>query len=274
MATPSHPEIDHSVPTATLPKVDFIDYLLFPLFVLSFFAIIIFVDPIIRICNKISRPVYFWSNWLLSWLIVNSTKIIGVKIIVERLSEIDPHTQYIIAANHQSFLDIPFLRILYRERNPRFVAKLELSRFIPSISVDLRVGEHALVDRSNARQAIKALEKFCARLRETKNYAVIFPEGTRARDGRLKKFHGAGFLKLLSELPDAPVLPITIDGSWVIGARKFGPIPRGITVRVVVGKPIVRSPEKSSQDILKETYETIKMTMTNLRSQAEMVARN
>lgn len=266
MAIPAHPPVDESVPAPALPAVDLLDYVLFWPFFIVFLAILVVFDPLIRIGVLISRRTYLWIHELFCWSIVQATKLVGARIQLETRGTFDPCGQYIIAANHQSFVDIPLLRDLFYKQHPRFVAKKELTRYIPGVSVDLRVGEHGVVDRGNPRQALRALEAFCNRLKETKLSAVIFPEGTRARNGRLREFRGAGFLKLLAELPDVPVLPVTIDGSWILGARKIGPIPRGTIIHVIINEPLDRSKFGSAKEIVDEVYKITKQNLIELRN--------
>jgi 1-acyl-sn-glycerol-3-phosphate acyltransferase len=56
--------------------------------------------------------------------------------------------------------------------------------------------------------------KFATRMKENKWSAVIFPEGTRSKDGHVKPFQSAGIATLLKKCPDALLVPVAITDSW------------------------------------------------------------
>ena len=62
--------------------------------------------------------------------------------------------------------------------------------------------------------------------------AAIFPEGTRARDGKMKQFRPSGFLTLLKTMPSAVIQPVAIRGNWRILRYNFCPIPFGTTIEM------------------------------------------
>ena len=61
-----------------------------------------------------------------------------------------------------------------------------------------------------------------------------FPEGTRSRDGVMQPLKGAGILAILKELPQATIVPMTVDGSWQIERYRFLPVPVGIRLTLHV----------------------------------------
>ena len=156
--------------------------------------------------------------------------------------------QYLVMSNHQSLLDIPlFMRFLDGPRL-RFVAKAELGRHVPVVSVMLRSGGHCLLKRSgSAAQAMQALDSFAERVVANNWIPVIFPEGTRSRDGKLGTFHAAGFRRFLDRAP-MPVAVCALDGAWRIsslfGLRKNI---RGTEYRVTVLKVYPAPTSKAEQ---------------------------
>lgn len=79
-------------------------------------------------------------------------------------------------------------------------------------SHNLKYGKSALIDRKNGSQAVKEIFKL-GKLIEENNYAAcIFPEGTRSKTGRVKKFMPAGISTLLRASPSAIIVPFVIDG--------------------------------------------------------------
>jgi 1-acyl-sn-glycerol-3-phosphate acyltransferase len=126
--------------------------------------------------------------------------------------------QYIVISNHQSLLDIPLYARFLDGPRLRFVAKAELGRNIPLISVLLRSGQHCLVKRSGSpTQAMRSMDAFAERIKKNGCIPVIFPEGTRSRDGKIGTFHAAGFRRLVDRAP-MPVAVCALDGVWRVSS--------------------------------------------------------
>lgn len=124
--------------------------------------------------------------------------------------------QFIIISNHQSLLDIPCYMNFLRDKELRFVAKDMLARHIPLVSEMLRAQEHCMIPRKGSPMvAMKTIEKFGRRVIERNQIPVLFPEGTRTRDGNVGKFYSAGFRKL-NEATKLPIVACALDGGWQI----------------------------------------------------------
>lgn len=130
----------------------------------------------------------------------------------------------IFISNHQSMFDIPGIIWFLRKYTPKFVSKKELARGIPGISYNLRVGQAALIDRNDPKQAISELLRFAKHIYENRFSAVIFPEGTRSRTGRLKPFAVGGVATLLKKCPEALVVPIAIRKTGRFNPKGFFPL--------------------------------------------------
>jgi 1-acyl-sn-glycerol-3-phosphate acyltransferase len=167
-------------------------------------------------------------------------RLCATRLAVERAPGVRPWTSYIVVANHQSMFDIPILGALLFSNFLKYVSKRELGRGIPSVSYNLRRGGHVLIDRADAPSAVAAIAELGRRVRAGRVSAAIFPEGTRARRGELGAFRRAGLLALLDAAPETPVVPVAIDESWRLLARRFFPVPWGVRVRVCIGEPIAR----------------------------------
>lgn len=131
----------------------------------------------------------------------------------------------IIVSNHQSMWDIPPLIWYLRSLHPKFISKIELGKGIPAVSYNLQKGGSVLIDRKNPGQATKEIQKVAQYISEYNRSVVIFPEGTRSRDGAPKKFHRKGLLTLFKYAPDAVVLPVSINNSWKLQRYGMFPIP-------------------------------------------------
>jgi 1-acyl-sn-glycerol-3-phosphate acyltransferase len=130
--------------------------------------------------------------------------------------------------NHQSALDISALLVAL-DGNVRFLAKESLFR-IPIFGWAMRRSEFIPVDRSNARNAKLTIEAMLERFRKRPISLVIFPEGTRSRDGQLLPFR-KGAMKICSRAA-LPIVPFAIDGSGQVSpAKQFRIRPGLITLR-------------------------------------------
>lgn len=70
-----------------------------------------------------------------------------------------------------------------------------------------------------------------------KNSAVIFPEGTRSKNGKPKKFQKSGLLCLFETMPEAVVVPISVGNSWRFGTHNYFPMPLGVKLHLTVHRP-------------------------------------
>jgi 1-acyl-sn-glycerol-3-phosphate acyltransferase len=150
------------------------------------------------------------------WAISLAPPILGIKVEVTGRDEVDKKKPYIFMANHLSFLDGPLLFLLIPQPI-RVILKKEIFR-IPVIGLGMRFVGFVPVDRKGVRGGRKSIE-FASRLMREKGYSyLIFPEGTRSRDGRTQAFKRGGFFLALES--QAPIVPITIGGT-------YGLMPRG-----------------------------------------------
>jgi 1-acyl-sn-glycerol-3-phosphate acyltransferase len=226
------------------------DWLFTVPFLLIFGLLLLVFDPAQRIARLFGRRPQEYVAGGLQWALVKSFAICGTRLEVERSPAVRPRTPYIIIANHQSMFDIPIFGALLFSNFPKYVSKRSLSRWIPSISYNLRRGGNAIIDRGDPEQALGAIRQLATEVRERGVSAVIFPEGTRGRRGELGKFRPRGTLALLEAAPDTAVVAVGIDQSWRLLRHNLLPVPFGITVRVWIGDPIPRHSEENPETIL------------------------
>lgn len=136
----------------------------------------------------------------------------------------------IIVANHQSMWEIPPLIWFLRRLEPKFISKKELGKGIPTISYNLKHGGSVLIDRKDSDQAAREIKKMADYISKYSRSVVIFPEGTRSRNGKPKPFKRKGLEILFTESHDAYVLPISISNSWKLQRYGTFPIPLGVQV--------------------------------------------
>lgn len=172
--------------------------------------------------------------------------------------------QFFIISNHQSLFDIPAFMNFFREKDVRFVAKDNLSRHIPLVSEMLRSHEHCMIPRKGSpMQAMKHMEDFGAKVLQRGQIPILFPEGTRTKDGNVGKFYSAGFRKL-NETLHLPVVACALDGGYQI--RDLGRIMRNLKngcYRVKVLK-VFESPKTKEDEskVLEESRRLIQEQVT------------
>ena len=162
----------------------------------------------------------------MNYLLIKTLLILGSSVKFIGFDQIPVDKPLIIIANHQSMLDIPPIVWGFKKNHPKFISKKELGNGIPSISYNLRKGGSILIDRRNPQQAITEIRRLGKEI-ELKNYsASIFPEGTRSRNGKMKKFKVGGIHALLEDIPSAYIVPFVIDGHYKL--QEKGSFPLGI----------------------------------------------
>ena len=90
------------------------------------------------------------------------------------------------------------------------------------------------------------------------NYSgVIFPEGTRSKNGQPKTFHRKGLVTLFKYAPEAYVLPITVNNSWKLQRDGFFPMPLGIRLKHTI-HPALKISDYSSEELIDLVEKTVK----------------
>ncbi len=172
-------------------------------------------------------------DWL-NFFLLKCLSILGTSFEVSNPFEMPEKGPLIIVTNHQSTYDIPPIIWYFRKYHPKFISKSALGNGIPSVSYNLRHGGSVLIDRNKPILALEKIKSFAARVQENQWSAVIFPEGTRSRDGQLKRFYSKGLMTLFEQIPDATVVALSINNSWRLAQYQYFPIPLGIKVSLKV----------------------------------------
>jgi 1-acyl-sn-glycerol-3-phosphate acyltransferase len=168
----------------------------------------------------------FWT-----WLIL---RIAGISLTVRGLENIDSSEQYVFMVNHQSNIDIPVLVQSLAHFQLRWIAKKELL-WVPLLGWAMWATKHITVNRRDPSDAVKSLERAKQRMAAGIS-VVVFPEGTRSRNGKLLPFKKGGFLLALQTGKN--IVPITINGSGQLLPSGDWRLRSG-NVEVVVEKPIM-----------------------------------
>ena len=199
-----------------------IEYILGSLFRIIFILLLLIFHPI----QILGYNLFGWRAHqkvvqVLNGGIISSFRIGFNSISFDNQYTLPTNEPLIIVANHQSLWDIVGIYWYLRKVNPVFVSKIELAKGIPSISYNLRKSGAALIDRKNRRQAIAEISKLSEKVKQQKRAVVIFPEGTRSRDGKVKQFAFGGIAVLLRKNPDAWIVPLAIENTGAMEANKY-----------------------------------------------------
>lgn len=202
----------------------------FIVLMLILLTLVIF-HPIQWIClNVFGYQAHKKSVDYLNFILLRIVHLLGTTFSFENRESIPKGVPIIFVANHQSLYDIIAMIWFLREFHPKFVSKKELGKGVPSVSFNLRHGGSVLIDRKDPKQAIPAIKKLSEYIEKHKRAAVIFPEGTRSRDGKPKEFAQSGLKILCKYAPSAYVVPLSINHSWKL--VKYGSFPYGLGNRL------------------------------------------
>ena len=200
--------------------------------------IILYVFPATAVLGVIAIIISFFFRsgnsvhiiarlWAKSILFVS-----GIKVDVEGLTNIESSKSYIYMANHRSNFDIPVL-LGCLPIQFRWLAKAELFR-IPIFGRAMSGAGYVKIDRSNRESAFKSIDQVAAKMKNGVS-VMIFPEGTRSEDGRIKPFKKGGFVMAVDT--GEPIVPVILRGTQSIMAKGSWRIHPGDVI-LSIEKPI------------------------------------
>jgi 1-acyl-sn-glycerol-3-phosphate acyltransferase len=132
----------------------------------------------------------------------------GVKVRVEGLEHIKEQGPYVFMANHQGSFDI-FSLMAHLPFQFKWLAKKEIFS-IPILGWAMAAAGYISIDRKGTRETVEAMNKAARKIHDGMS-VVIFPEGSRSRDGLIQPFKKGGFT--LAIKARVPIVPIAISGS-------------------------------------------------------------
>jgi 1-acyl-sn-glycerol-3-phosphate acyltransferase len=191
------------------------------------------------------------------WAMKLSAVILGLRPKVTGLENTLRSRPCVIMANHESFLDGPLLFMVI-PLPLRVILKKSVFR-IPVVGVGMRYVGFVPVDRKRARGGVRSIEKAAALMREKGYCYLIFPEGTRSRDGRMQPFRRGGFFLALRT--GAPIVPVTIRGTFELMPKGSFFVKRG-PVEVVFHPPV--PVEGCDESALPELVEKVRQAITSV----------
>lgn len=187
------------------------------------------------------EPPRFWSK------IICRTALCRIN--VKKNSKLDPNQSYVFVANHQSALDI-FLTYGYLNQNIKWVQKHEL-RSIPFVGKASEIAGHVFVDSSSVKAMLQTIDKAEKELEDGVSM-VIFPEGARAKNGKISKFKKGAYI--IATQMQLPIVPLTLNGPYDVLKRGSRIMHFGKKMELIIHDPI---PTKGlKEDDITELMET------------------
>ncbi len=165
-----------------------------------------------------------WAGWVLGFA--------GVALEVETRGKLDAGQPYVFMANHASTLDI-WAMFLVAPGRVRMIAKKQLGR-IPLLGWVMWAGRFIFIDRQNGVAARRSIDEAVRRVHDGAS-VVIFPEGTRTRDGKLGVFKMGGFH--LAMKAGVPIVPVALCGTRALMPRGSFLLRSG-RMKAILGEPI------------------------------------
>ena len=164
----------------------------------------------------------------------------GARVLIEGAENVDWSRPHVFMMNHRSLIDIPVAMSVLRTPL-RFVAKSSL-RHIPFLGWYVSATGMFFLGRGRGSLPLTVLRRAVRKIRSGQS-VLLFPEGTRSRDGSLLPFHRGSFA--IPFRAGVPILPIAVLGASAALPPDGFRVRPGV-VRVRIGLPVsttVASPE-------------------------------
>ena len=147
--------------------------------------------------------------WVAMWIVKMGVRAEGIRVEVEGIENIPAGRSCIFMCNHVSNLDPPVVLPVLPRRCSVLLKKELMS--IPILGTAMRMGQFVPVERGGRRDAAQASVKAAAEALRSGLSLMVFPEGTRSRNGRLSMFKKGPFF--LAQQTGAPIVPIALSGT-------------------------------------------------------------
>ena len=174
----------------------------------------------------------------------------GTRLSIKGGEKIEKGRTYIVMANHQSLFDVWAL-IGKLPIQLRWTIKWEIKK-MPIFGYALERMGHIYVGRRRRKGEPGSLEHAARKIKEGAS-VVIFPEGTRSRDGRLGEFHKGG--SALAIKSGVPILPVTVNGGRFVLPKDTLALMPG-KIEIIVGDVI--DPQGFDENRKNELTATVK----------------
>jgi 1-acyl-sn-glycerol-3-phosphate acyltransferase len=143
------------------------------------------------------------------WITNAGVRAAGIKIEMRGLENVPAGRSCIFMSNHVSNLDPPVVLPLLPGRSSVLLKKELMG--IPILGRAMRMAKFVPVERGHRRDAAQASVDAAADALRSGLHILVYPEGTRSRDGRLSPFKKGPFF--LAKETQAPIVPIALSGT-------------------------------------------------------------
>ena len=171
--------------------------------------------------------------------------------------------------NHQSLLDVPLVVVALRPHHPCIVTRARYARGKPLISHMVRLYQYPVVEPGATGR--RGLQRIAEAARESPGPLVIFPEGTRTRDGEIGRWK-AGGLRTVLRVRRWTVYLLVADGYWrTARLTDFLQSVSAIEGRAVLLGPFESPEPRTDPDaFIEEMREQMRIALAGLRSGASV----
>lgn len=189
--------------------------------------------PLVLVAIVIGSPAILYQAGLIGVRL--GLRLSGLRYTVTGYEHLQVNRAAVYAVNHASNVEPPILFDALSPLFPRLrvLYKAEL-RKLPVLTWAFDLAGFVPLERGNRDQSLPAIERAAGALRDGNSF-LIFPEGTRSRDGRLLPFKKGGFIMALKA--QAPVVPVAISGTRA-AMRKGSLWIQPVRIRVAIGSPV------------------------------------
>ncbi|MBD3609800.1 MAG: 1-acyl-sn-glycerol-3-phosphate acyltransferase [Gammaproteobacteria bacterium] len=195
--------------------------------------------------------VSYWAKFAIWWLKVTC----GIHYEVHGEENI-PAEASIIYVKHESTWETFFMQKLFPPHS--WIMKRELF-LVPVFGWGLASLNPIAINRSNGRKAVQQIISGGKKRLNNDQWVMVFPEGTRVPNGKMKKFGMGG--ALLAEKSERAIVPVAHNAGKYWPRGSFIKTPG--TIQVIVGKPI-ESKGKSAAEINAEAEAWMHQAMTDI----------
>jgi 1-acyl-sn-glycerol-3-phosphate acyltransferase len=186
------------------------------------------------------------------WVTKTGVRVAGIRVEVTGLENVPVGRPCIFMSNHVSNLDPPVELPMLPGRSS-VLLKRELMN-IPILGRAMRMAQFVPVERGSKRESAQASVTAAAEVFRSGLNILVYPEGTRSRDGRLAAFKKGPFY--LAKETGAPIVPIAISGTETMMHKGSVGIRPGVARMQVL--PVIESAEfETREDLLRAVREAI-----------------
>lgn len=183
---------------------------------------IILIFALLRMKRPIQALSQFWAKSVFI--------IMGRKLNIRGIENINTHERYILVANHGSLFDIVAITSFYP--GVSWFGHERLLK-VPLFGLILKMTDYVPFKEPTIKNTKEMMEQLVQKSRE--NTVAIFPEGTRTLDGRINDFY-KGFIHLF-RTSDIGILPVTLNGFYKLKPKNRASINFDSRLEVIIHKP-------------------------------------